>query len=211
LRTQHRDSVRFRLSVVHGEVVVRDSLRRYQGGTGRRSRVVQDSNRVILDVHLLLIDAGRVLLTQRRGGYGSGLWHLPSGKAEADESVTEAVIREAYEEVGVKVRAADLRCVHALHVRHDGEEPRVGFFFEARRWDGEPVNLESDKCSAVGWFPLTALPDGMIPYPAAGIAGYLAGIPFSVLGWGSETPRPAGPPLRPLLSAAGAGERRPGS
>ena len=48
------------------------------------------------------------------------------------------------------------------------------------------------------WFAFTGLPDGMIPYPAAGISAYLAGVPFSVFGWGHETPRPTSPPVQPL-------------
>lgn len=134
---------------------------------------------VILDVHLLLVRDSHILLTQRRGGYGAGGWHAPSGKAELGESLVDAVIREAHEEIGVTVDPVDLRCVHALHVQHEGEQPRVGFFFEATRWQGEPTNQEPDKCSAVRWFPLTSLPDEMIPYPAAGICGYRDGVPFS--------------------------------
>ncbi|MGH3904749.1 MAG: NUDIX hydrolase [Pseudonocardiaceae bacterium] len=165
----------------------------------------QPPHRVILDVHLLLVRGQHVLLTQRRGGYGSGMWHLPSGKAEAGESVEDAVIREAYEEVGVTVDAADLRCVHALHVQHSGEEPRVGFFFEATRWAGQPSNREPDKCSAVQWFCFTEFPDEMIPYPAAGISAYLQGIPFSVFGWKHGIPRPTSPPLqRPATALADA-------
>ncbi|MGH4021053.1 MAG: NUDIX domain-containing protein [Pseudonocardiaceae bacterium] len=59
----------------------------------------QPPHRVILDVHLLLVRDDQVLLSRRRGGYGHGLWHLPSGKTEAGESVEDAVIREAWEEV----------------------------------------------------------------------------------------------------------------
>lgn len=160
---------------------------------------------VILDVHLLLVRDNHILLTQRRGGYGAGGWHAPSGKAEPDESIVDAVIREAHEEIGVTVDPADLRCVHALHVQHDGEQPRVGFFFETTRWHGEPTNQEPDKCSAVRWFPLAELPDEMIPYPAAGIIGYRDGIPFSVVGWGQQTPQRTSPPTRPLPQMTAAG------
>lgn len=160
-------------------------------------------HRMIVDVHLLLVYGNHVLLTQRQGGYGDGMWHLPSGKTEADESVEQAVIREAREEVGVHLAPASLRCVHAMHVQHSAEEPRIGFFFEAARWGGEPSNREPDKCSAVRWFPFTGLPDGMIPYPAAGISAYLARVPFSVVGWGHETPRAISPPVHdaPILGA----------
>jgi 8-oxo-dGTP pyrophosphatase MutT (NUDIX family) len=78
-------------------------------GTGTEQYVVQASNRVILDVHLLLVRDRDVLLSRRRGGYGAGQWHLPSGKAEAGEPVTNAVIREAYEEVGATVAAGELQ------------------------------------------------------------------------------------------------------
>jgi 8-oxo-dGTP diphosphatase len=161
-------------------------------------------HRMVVDVHLLLVRDDQMLLTQRRGGYGHGQWHLPSGKTEAGETIEDAVIREASEEVGVAVRPEDLRCVHALQVQHEGEEPRVGFFFEATRWGGEPSNQEPDKCSAVRWFAITGLPDGMVPYPAAGISGYLHGIPFSMFEPGSAAPRPISPPLhrpaQPLVS-----------
>jgi 8-oxo-dGTP diphosphatase len=156
---------------------------------------------VILDVHLLLVRDGHLLLTRRRGGYGDGLWHLPSGKTEPGENVEAAVIREAREEVGVTVHPADLRCVHAVQVQHTGEQPRVGFFFEATRWTGEPSNQEPDKCSAVRWFPMHDLPDSVIPYPAAGIDGYLTGVPFSVFEPGQARPRPISPPLTGTRSA----------
>ena len=152
-------------------------------------------HRMIVDVHVLLIRDRQVLLSQRLGGYGSGLWHMPSGKVEAGESVEHAVIRETHEEVGVEVDAESLRCVHALHVQPPGEEPRVGFFFEATRWTGEPANLEPEKCSAIEWFDLDALPDAMVPYPAAGLTAYRSGIPFSVYGWGHDAPRPTSPPV----------------
>jgi ADP-ribose pyrophosphatase YjhB (NUDIX family) len=163
--------------------------------------------RTIVDVHLLLIRDGQILLTRRRGGYAAGGLHAPSGKADTGESVETAVIREGFEEVGVIVDPADLRCVHTLHVQNPGEEPRIGWFFEATRWAGEPFNREPDKCSEVGWFPLDDLPDGMIPYPAAGIAAYLAGVPFSILGWGEHTPRPVSPPVQPRNPALTASSR----
>ncbi|WP_342670873.1 NUDIX hydrolase [Pseudonocardia acaciae] len=144
---------------------------------------------MVLDVHILLVRDGQILLSRRRGGYGDGMWHLPSGKTDMGEPADRAVVREAHEEVGVIIDPDDLRFVHALHVQHPDEEPRLGVFFEATRWRGEPTNREPDKCSAVRWFPLTALPDWTIPYPAAGISAYLAGVPFGVFGWGNEIPR----------------------
>jgi len=137
----------------------------------------------IIDVHLLLVRDDQLLLTQRRGQYGGGMWHLPSGKLDAGESVLAAAAREAEEEVGVLVDPATLRHVHTVHVAGSGPVPRLGLFFEARRWIGEPVNQEPDKCSAVEWFDLDRLPQDVIPYPLAGIRAYLDGRTFGVLGW----------------------------
>ncbi|MET9633680.1 NUDIX domain-containing protein [Lentzea sp. NPDC006480] len=142
------------------------------------------ADRHLIDVHVLLVRGDRVLLTRRRDTNPrfDGRWHLPSGKLDAGESVLAAAAREALEEVGVVIAPDDLRHMHTLHANGSGVEPRLGLFFEALRWTGEPVNREPDKCSAVRWFPLDALPD-LIEYPAAGLAAYATGHAFGVLGW----------------------------
>ncbi|GAB3429192.1 NUDIX hydrolase [Actinophytocola sediminis] len=143
------------------------------------------ADRHLIDVHLLLVRDGQVLLTRRRdtNPVFDRRWHLPSGKLDAGESVLDAVAREADEEVGVLVAQDDLRHVHTLHVNGSGPEPRLGLFFETRRWVGEPTNREPDKCSAVSWFSLDALPEEIIDYPAVGVHSYRTGVPFSIRGW----------------------------
>lgn len=151
----------------------------------------------ILDVHALLISEDWVLLSQRRGPYAHGQWHLPSGKIQPGESCDQAVIRETHEEVGVTVRPTHMRCVHTMHVQYRHETPRIGFFYEVRRWDGEPNNREPDKCITLRWVKLAELPEPMIPYPGAGIRAYLAGIPVGRFGWGSGSFVPLSPPTQP--------------
>lgn len=147
------------------------------------------SDRVaVIDVHLLLVRGDEVLLSKRRGSYGDGMWHLPAGKLEAGESVAAAAVREAGEEVGVRIAEADLRLAHVVHARGEGVEPRLGLFFEVRRWGGEPVNREPDKCYEVAWFRRDRLPDNVIPYALAGVRGYLDGAPLGVFGWQVEIP-----------------------
>lgn len=152
-------------------------------------------DRHLIDIHVLLVRDDQVLLTRRRDSDPSfdGLWHLPSGKLDAGESALEAAARETEEEIGVLVQPADLCHVHTLHVNGSGPEPRLGLFFEARHWIGEPHNREPDKCSALRWFPLDALPDQLIGYPASGIDAYRTGVPFSVHGWTAHesVPTPA--------------------
>ncbi|MCP2333976.1 ADP-ribose pyrophosphatase YjhB, NUDIX family [Actinoalloteichus cyanogriseus DSM 43889] len=150
------------------------------------------ADRHLIDVHLLLVRDDQLLLSRRRDTNPSfdGLWHLPSGKLDARESVLDAAAREAHEEVGVLIDPNDLWHVHTLHVNGSGPDSRLGLFFETRRWVGEPTNREPDKCSAVSWFPLDALPEKIIAYPAAGIHAYRAGTSFSVHGWAAR-PVPA--------------------
>lgn len=147
-------------------------------------------DRHLIDVHVLLLRGTELLLTRRRGGAFNGLWHLPSGKLDAGEDVLTAAAREAREEVGVLITPDDLTHVHTVHVNGSGPEPRLGLFFTATAWTGEPTNREPEKCSGLGWFDLDELPEDLIEYPAAGIEAYRRGISFSILGW-SERARPA--------------------
>lgn len=147
------------------------------------------ADRHLVDVHVLLVSGTSLLLSKRRDAHGEfdGMWHLPSGKLEAGESVLEAACREVAEEIGVRLAASALRHVHTAHVTAPGREPRLGLFFEARGWEGEPVNREPAKCSELRWFDLDELPADLISYPATGIRGYRTGRGLSTSGWPAGT------------------------
>ncbi|MBZ9645289.1 NUDIX domain-containing protein [Streptomyces sp. PSKA30] len=136
------------------------------------------------DVMIILERDGAVCLAERQGtGYADGMLNLPSGKLDPDEDVFDAAIREAWEEIGVTIERDALRIVHVMHFRNPEGEPRVGWFFTARHWKGEPRNTEPHKCAGLSWHPSDQLPDNTVPYNALGIAHYLKGEPFSVHGW----------------------------
>lgn len=142
-------------------------------------------DRHIVDVHVLLLRQGRLLLSMRRGDAFDGGWHLPSGKLDEGEDLAAAAAREAHEEVGVRVEPGDLQHVHVAHVVAPGLPSRIGHFFTAERWLGEPVNREPAKCYRLAWFPVDGLPDGTIEYSAAGIIAYCDGnTGLTALGWG---------------------------
>ena len=137
---------------------------------------------VALDVFLLFVRDSRILLALRENtGYADGQWNLPSGKVEPGEEPLAAAIREAREEVAVDVRAATLATV--VHARRPGETPRVGFFFEADPWHGEPVNAEPHKCGGLRWVALDALPDNTVPYTRAGVAQFRKGVTYGHVEW----------------------------
>ncbi|HVQ96816.1 MAG TPA: NUDIX domain-containing protein [Mycobacteriales bacterium] len=53
-------------------------------------------------------EAGRLLLVRRGREPGRGLWSLPGGRLEADETPAEAAVREVREETGLDVLAGRL-------------------------------------------------------------------------------------------------------
>lgn len=111
----------------------------------------------------------QVLLQLRRGtGYMDGHWAAAAaGHVEAGESVLEAAAREAAEELGISIDPADLVPLCAMHrtvAPHGPIDERVDFFFECRRWAGEPAILESDKSAELRWFALSALPEPVVPH-----------------------------------------------
>lgn len=125
--------------------------------------------RVVPAAYVLLRRGDEVLLQLRQGtGYRDGYWAAAAaGHVEAGESVVEAALREAREELGIDVDAAHLQPVTVLH---RGEpfgpalEQRVDFFFTAERWTGDPVLQEPDKAADLRWSRLDALPEPVVPH-----------------------------------------------
>lgn len=88
-----------------------------------------------------LVRDGLVLLVHRhpeRESYPD-CWDLVGGHVEAGESLREAVIRECFEELGV--RAHD-----PLPIPMTFDDPDLDVHaFLVTRWDGEPVNAAPDE------------------------------------------------------------------
>ncbi len=63
-------------------------------------------------VDSMVVQSGHVLLIERKHEPGKGLWALPGGFVEQDETSREAALRELREEVGIKVPPNVLsRCI----------------------------------------------------------------------------------------------------
>ena len=76
-------------------------------------------------------DDGRIVLLRRGIEPGRGLWAQPGGFLEVDETVSEAAIRETYEETGLVVEPGE---IVGLYSRL--EAAVVVIAFEARVVDG---------------------------------------------------------------------------
>ena len=125
-----------------------------------------------------------ILLSRRfNTGWMDGMYSLISGHLEENESVHKAMIREAYEEAVIVVKKEDLIPATVLH-RKSPDAEYIDFFFVVKKWDGEIMIGEPNKCDSLTWFSLDDLPDNLLPYIHEVLNNYKNGVAFSASGWG---------------------------
>ncbi len=103
-------------------------------------------------VALIHDDQGRLLLQQR----GDGRWGLPAGEIDPGETPADALAREMWEEMGVRVTAERLAGAYAgpdWHVVHPGgdEDSVLDLAFDCRI-DGGKLRPDGDEVLAVDFF-----------------------------------------------------------
>src|SRR5215469_1327816 len=174
--------VALRSARVNGNQDLRTTQR---AGRDWERTLVADRYGSIVDLYVLLQRPdGMILLLERAGtGYADGQLCPPSGHLEAGESVVRGVIREAREETGVLIEPGDLVFSHVIHHLNPLGQARIGFFFTATRWQGQPVNTEPHKCAGLYWADPARPPENTVPYTAAALAAITRGAPFSLDGW----------------------------
>jgi 8-oxo-dGTP pyrophosphatase MutT (NUDIX family)/N-acetylglutamate synthase-like GNAT family acetyltransferase len=133
-------------------------------------------------VHLFMLRDGKVLLLRRfNTGYEDGNYSVVAGHLDGGERVKAAMVREAREEVGVKIDPRDLQVVGIMHRLSDDE--RIDFFLAVSDWAGDLVNREPHRCDQLRWAYLDALPKNMIPYIRRALENFRRGIWFDSFGW----------------------------
>lgn len=102
---------------------------------------------------VIVDDYGRLLLLHRNTSKFQH-WELPGGKVEKNETAAAAAVREAQEELGVKIRLLK-------HLGRGELEDANGEFrcdwFQAVVVDGEPVARETEKFDDLDCFDLEDL------------------------------------------------------
>jgi len=143
---------------------------------------VAERFKLVSAVHIFLIRDGKLLLLRRfNTGYEDGNYSVVAGHLNGDEEVKTAVIREAHEEVGIRIAPADLQVVGVMHRKSNDE--RVDFFLTAASWSGEITNMEPDKCDRLAWFAVQDFPENVIPYVRRAFDNYQRGKWFDSFGW----------------------------
>ena len=109
---------------------------------------------------LLADNQGRVLLTLRKLPPEARCWSIVGGKVDFLETLEQCAIREAREEVGVKISLRSLLCVtdHCL----PGENQHwVAPAYLGQILCGEATNCEPAKTREIRWFSMEDLPPNL--------------------------------------------------
>lgn len=103
---------------------------------------------------VVLLRGGEVCLVRRRFEPRRGLWSLPTGFMEWDESAEQTAVREAREETGLDVRLTGLYAVETGLLPPD--RPVLVVFYRAEETGG--LLQAGDDADAVGFYPPDASP-----------------------------------------------------
>jgi|HubBroStandDraft_1064217.scaffolds.fasta_scaffold437082_2 8-oxo-dGTP diphosphatase len=112
--------------------------------------MTEEAARTVLVAAGVIIEGGRVLVTQRKAGtHLEGAWEFPGGKVEPGEDPREALARELREEIGVKARVGEVVDV-TFHRYEQAKKAVLLLFFDAEREQGSPEPRAID-VAAVKW------------------------------------------------------------
>lgn len=139
-------------------------------------------------VFLVLLRGTNVLLIRRYNtGIADGQHVLPMGGVDQNETALGALIREAKEEVNVRLHAQDVQLVHTMHRWHhlpDGESfKQIDLFFQPDQYYGEIKNMEPHKCDEVAFYSLNTLPETIEPFIRQALYHISLGSAYSEIGW----------------------------
>ncbi len=138
-----------------------------------------DANtRVRVGAGVIVLDSRGWILLEKRSD--CGMWGLPGGRIEPGESVTEAAVREVYEETGLTVEITRLLGVYSepesriVTFLDNGDVVHlVDILLEAKIISGELfISSESE---ALHFFNPTTLPSDIVPPALAPLQDFLQG------------------------------------
>ncbi len=134
-------------------------------------------------VYLIIRQKDTVLLQQRAGsGFMDGWYGLPSGHVDGNETMTQAMIREAKEELNIDLTPDDLRVVLTIH-RQSRDAEYIDIFFETSTYTGVIQNNEPHKCTDLSFLKPDETPQ-IVPYIQQALHAVAQGKIYTELGWG---------------------------
>ena len=101
----------------------------------------------------------QLLLGLRKSKHGEGTWCPPGGHLEYGESFEQAAIRETEEETGLLVNAKNISISGVTNdFFEESGKHYVTVHLTARKFAGQPIVCEPEKCAQWKWFDLENLP-----------------------------------------------------
>ena len=139
--------------------------------------------------NVIIVRDQKILLLRRveKASFFAGYWHVPTGKIEGNESPKQTIVREVFEEIGLRTNPF-LETVVATKIPHF-KNPEltwkdISLFFVVQEFEGEPFNKEPHLHDAMEWFDINHLPDPIIPVVKFGIEQYMKGKAYGEFGYG---------------------------
>jgi len=154
-----------------------EALQKYRSTDAQKKRITASVN-----VYLILQKEDQILLQLRQNtGYLDHHWSLSAGHVEPGEAATTAMIREAQEELGIRIFSENLGVAHIMHRKTN--RMNVDIFFSCKEWEGKPINAEPKKCKEIAFFPLKHLPSPLVEYNAFALQAWTQGQFYSEWGF----------------------------
>lgn len=114
---------------------------------------------------LLFNENGKVLLLKRKKtGFGDSKYGFIGGHVEKGENVKKAIIREVKEEIGVEIAENDLEFRNIMNRKVNQDVEYIDFIFIAKKWKGNIINMEPEKCTELKWCSLNKLPSNILDF-----------------------------------------------
>lgn len=95
-------------------------------------------------VGIIRTSEGQIFITQRtETSHLAGYWEFPGGKLKCDETPEEALKRELFEEIDIRVHQAS----YVTTIEHEYSDRKIRLHvYLVEQWDGEPYGKEG-QCS----------------------------------------------------------------
>ena len=122
-------------------------------------------------VHMIIMKDNKLLVQKRKGSkLWSGFYGVPAGHIDEGENQYDALIREAKEELGIKITKENIIKEYVVlrrnHFEIDGKQldPYIDYYFEINKYEGTPTIMEQDKCTELIWADINNLPKPFVNY-----------------------------------------------
>ncbi len=106
-------------------------------------------------ISALIVDNKILLIKRKRGDY-VGYWGLPGGKIEKDEHLSDAAVREIYEESGIKSDFKEHIGFVSEHLVEDGDIIKH-FLLHICRLDPMETEIRNSDEGRLEWFSMDSL------------------------------------------------------